>query len=90
MMVWSLVGADELDLAKQQDHAGFGPAARQVVDAQALKFVGARYRAKTDVAVAVVVAATADVVVVVVAGDAVVWRWRRPRWLRWQWRVPGA
>jgi hypothetical protein len=28
MMVWSLVGADELDVAKQHDRAGFGPAAR--------------------------------------------------------------
>jgi hypothetical protein len=52
MMVWSLVGADELDLAKQQDRAGFGPAARQVVDAQALQSVGARCRAETDAAVA--------------------------------------
>jgi hypothetical protein len=37
MMVWSLVGADELDSTKQEDRAGFGPAARQVVDAQALQ-----------------------------------------------------
>ena len=58
MMVWLLVGADELDLAKQQDRAGFGPAARQVVDAQALQSVGARCRAETDAAVAAAVAAT--------------------------------
>ena len=53
MMVWLLVGADELDLAKQQDRAGFGPAARQVVDAQALQSVGARCRAETDAGIAV-------------------------------------
>jgi hypothetical protein len=72
MMVWSLVGADELDLAKQQDRAGFGPAARQVVDAQALQFVGARCRAETDAAVAAAVAAAADAAAVAAAADAVV------------------
>ena len=72
MMVWSLVGADELDLAKQQDRAGFGPAARQVVDAQALQSVGAWCRAETDVVVVVVVVVVVDVVVVVVVGDVVV------------------
>jgi hypothetical protein len=71
MMVWSLVGADELDSTKQEDRAGFGPAARQVVDAQALQFVGACCRAETDVAVVAAVAA-ADVAVVAAAGDAVV------------------
>ena len=71
MMVWSLVGADELDLAKQHDRAGFGPAARQVVDAQALQSVGARCRAETDAAVAAAVA-VADAAVVVAVGDVVV------------------
>jgi hypothetical protein len=71
MMVWSLVGADELDLAKQQDRAGFGPATRQVVDAQALQSVGARCRVETDAAVAAAVAAAADVAAVAAAGDAV-------------------
>ena len=35
MMVccWPLIGADELDPTKQEDHAGFGPAARQVMAA---------------------------------------------------------
>ena len=72
MMVWSLVGADELDLAKQQDRAGFGPAARQVVDAQALQSVGERCRVETDVAVAAAVAVAADAAAVVAVGDAVV------------------
>jgi hypothetical protein len=72
MMVWSLVGADELDLAKQQDRAGFGPAARQVVDAQALQSVGACCRAETDAAVAAAVAAVADVAAVAAAADAAV------------------
>ena len=31
MVCWSLIGADELDPTKQEDHAGFGPAARQVM-----------------------------------------------------------
>jgi hypothetical protein len=64
MMAWSLVGADETDLAKLQDRAGFGPAARQVVDAQALQSVGARCRAETVAAVAAAVAAAADAAVV--------------------------
>ena len=72
MMVWLLVGADELDLAKQQDRAGFGPAARQVVDAQALQSVGARCRAETDAAVVAAVAAVADAAAVAAVGDAVV------------------
>ena len=72
MMVWSLVGADELDSTKLQDRASFGPAARQVVDAQALQSVGARCRAETDAAVAAAVAAAADAAAVAAAGDAVV------------------
>ena len=72
MMVWSLVGADELDLAKQQDRVGFGPAARQVVDAQALQSVGARCRAEADAAVAAALAAAADAAAVAAAADAVV------------------
>jgi hypothetical protein len=72
MMVWSLVGADELDLAKLQDRAGFGPAARHVVDAQALQFVGARCRAETDAAVAVALAVAADAAAVAAVADALV------------------
>ena len=53
MMVccWPLIGADELDPTKQEDHAGFGPAARQVM---ALQPVEARCRAETDAAVVTV------------------------------------
>jgi hypothetical protein len=90
MMVWSLVGADELDLAKQQDRVGFGPAARQVVDAQALQSVGARCRAETDAAVAAAVAAAADAERLRRWGTRWLRRRRRPRRLRRQWRVPGA
>ena len=59
MMVcsWPLIGADELDPTKQEDHAGFGPAARQVM---ALQPVEARCRAETDAAVAVAVVAVAN------------------------------
>jgi hypothetical protein len=31
MVVWSLIGADELDPARQEGHVGFGPTVRQVM-----------------------------------------------------------
>ena len=67
MVCWLLIGADELDRAKQEDHAGFGPATRQLM---ALQSMEARCRAETDAAVVAAVAVVADTAAVAVVADA--------------------